>query len=387
MGNWRDRLRPASFRGAEFQVEFDQTTVGRRTVQHAYILRDQDYTEDLGKRPRTYRLQAWIIGEDYFAKRDKLLDACEKAGAGTLIHPQWGELTVICSECQVFHSPQTEGQTVRFDLEFRIEGEPRYPSGATDPTSSLRSISDTVEGVFDSFFKTLYEAVGPSFIVDQIAADLSQAYAYMKQTLGPLPQIDAALNLLDTAVFDGLDLAANLGTAFADLGESFTPETLLQLADLDITTWPVIPLTTPSRITQALNRRVTVALFRQLAVVESIRAASLVTPDSYEAAIELRNKIIDQIQTQELAAGDAGDDAVYKALRDLRAEVVTSFTELGATLAKTLLMDPPHNPVPALVWAYDRYDDIDRETEVVARNGMQHPGYGKTDDKLQFLSI
>lgn len=46
--SWKNKLRPASFRGASFGVESHQTEQGRRTQVHEYPGRDDPYVEDLG---------------------------------------------------------------------------------------------------------------------------------------------------------------------------------------------------------------------------------------------------------------------------------------------------------------------------------------------------
>ncbi|MFX9939048.1 DNA circularization N-terminal domain-containing protein, partial [Acinetobacter baumannii] len=64
---WRDQLRPASFRGVPFHVTQATGTFGRRSVTHEYPFRDLPYVEDLGRRARTLRIEALLLGEDYMA--------------------------------------------------------------------------------------------------------------------------------------------------------------------------------------------------------------------------------------------------------------------------------------------------------------------------------
>jgi len=55
---WRDRLRKARFRGVEFWVAADETSIGRRVVFHEYPLRDIPCAQDLGRRGRRYEVGA-----------------------------------------------------------------------------------------------------------------------------------------------------------------------------------------------------------------------------------------------------------------------------------------------------------------------------------------
>ena len=72
-----------------------------------------------------------MLGQDYMTARDQLIDACAKAGAGLLIHPYLGRLTVICTGCRVSERVE-EGGLARIHLSFVDSGENTYPSAAND---------------------------------------------------------------------------------------------------------------------------------------------------------------------------------------------------------------------------------------------------------------
>lgn len=97
MSEWRDRLRPASFRGVEFHVEISARVGGRRIQMHEFPKRDQPYAEDLGRRGRLHPVTAYLIGGDYVFRRDDLVEALEREGAGALVHPTMGSFNVVCS--------------------------------------------------------------------------------------------------------------------------------------------------------------------------------------------------------------------------------------------------------------------------------------------------
>jgi prophage DNA circulation protein len=71
---WRTRMQPASFRGAGFLVEGHDGEVGRRLAVHEYPERDLPYAEDLGRKARVFKITGLVIGPDYMAQRDALLD-------------------------------------------------------------------------------------------------------------------------------------------------------------------------------------------------------------------------------------------------------------------------------------------------------------------------
>ena len=78
---WRGQLLPASFRGVRFLVRQHALATGRRLAVHEFPLRDEAFVEDLGRAPRTFSIAGYVLGDDYFAQRDALIDACEAAVA------------------------------------------------------------------------------------------------------------------------------------------------------------------------------------------------------------------------------------------------------------------------------------------------------------------
>ncbi len=143
MTTWRDELHPASFRGVPFHVDSDNMPVGRRTQVHEYPQRDKPLVEDLGRVTREIKIAAFVIGEDFLIKRDALLNALDKPGAGELIHPWYGRLMVTATGCSVGHE-RREGGMARFDLVFVEDGEKGFPAGVPNTARQLEESSETL---------------------------------------------------------------------------------------------------------------------------------------------------------------------------------------------------------------------------------------------------
>jgi prophage DNA circulation protein len=134
---YKARLRPASFRGAQFHIEAGGKTSGRRTVLHEYPKRDDPYAEDMGRRARRWTLQAYVIGGnaqafdfDYTQARDALVSACEQEGSGLLVHPTMGEMLVNCETYSLVEGRQ-RGNYAELDIVFVEAGTaPNTASGA-----------------------------------------------------------------------------------------------------------------------------------------------------------------------------------------------------------------------------------------------------------------
>ena len=130
-------LRPASFRGVPFVVDVAAGEGGRRIVTHEFPLRDQPYTEDLGRAAQRHRIRAFVIGDDYQDKRDALLAACQdKNTAGTLVHPFLGERQCRSGLLRWSESKDRGGYAA-FDIDFVEDGKQASPLSVTDTAGGL----------------------------------------------------------------------------------------------------------------------------------------------------------------------------------------------------------------------------------------------------------
>ena len=126
-GEWWQQLQPGSWRGVGFVLDAGQTVAGRRIALHEYPYRDDVWPEDLGKLPRRFSVQAFLVGDDVYAQRNAMLAACEQAGAGTLVHPTLGSTQVVLMEFSVTDR-RDRGRYVEVQLTFIMAGDVRYPA-------------------------------------------------------------------------------------------------------------------------------------------------------------------------------------------------------------------------------------------------------------------
>ena len=136
---WRDNLVPATFRGAGFQIDESESPIaGRRVQTHEYPGRDEPFIEDLGRRTKTYSFDAWVVGDDYADQRDRLIDACDAAGPGELVHPYLGSREAFCTACDLTERTR-EGRMARFSLSFTEAGTNQNP---TDQPNTSAVVAD-----------------------------------------------------------------------------------------------------------------------------------------------------------------------------------------------------------------------------------------------------
>lgn len=141
--NWKQRLLPASFRGAAFHVDVSTQSSGRRTVLHEFAKRDEPYSEDMGRRARRFTIAAYVIGDDYFDLRDALMLAMETDGSGTLVHPYLGQRQVNPDTYNVVERRE-RGRMAEFELSFFEAGSADATTPVADTTSAVAAAAQQV---------------------------------------------------------------------------------------------------------------------------------------------------------------------------------------------------------------------------------------------------
>lgn len=122
MRDWTKTLPNASFRGRRFFVEREELTGGgRRVAVHDFAKSEEHATEDMGRKTRQFRFQAYIVGDNADADARDFVEMCSTAGDGTLILPVLGSYTVKCVGCSAFSEKHRLG-FVAVELEFIESG-------------------------------------------------------------------------------------------------------------------------------------------------------------------------------------------------------------------------------------------------------------------------
>ena len=95
-------------------------------------------------------------------------------------------------------------------------------------------------------------------------------------------------------------------------------------------------------------------------------------PASYQDAQALRRAVCDVLDAQATRSADAGRDATFAALRDLRTLVSMDLAIRGANLAWLVEVETAAS-TPSLAEAWALYHDTTREPALVASSGVRHP--------------
>lgn len=153
-----DDLQSSSYKGAGFLVNIMSTKGGRKHVIHEYPNSNIQNVEDLGLKPRSYKINAIINEPNYKFKRDNLLEKLESGGPGVLIHPTFGRIENMVA----VNFALIEDLTKAGDLTVVIDFEPSKSSGIPVETTNTLSIIQERES---SIFSSITSDIGDLFNV------------------------------------------------------------------------------------------------------------------------------------------------------------------------------------------------------------------------------
>lgn len=394
---WREDLRQvrladgrvmvgASFRGVPFLVEQSERAGGRRTVTHEFPLRDEPFVEDLGRRARAFHVEAYIVGDDYVRQRDALLAALEdESGPGELVHPYHEVRRAICTACRV-RETIAEGGIARLSLEFaETPVQPVATTEQADLPGQVAASADAAIAAAQEEFEATYDVTSlPAFALDSAAKVLSTIADGLGAALSPvvrvtqeLAELDAQIHLLTEQAGAIVAFPASVLQSFLDtftaLEETLAefPQAVLDacLAAYDSDIGPPAPETTATRQRERANQDALAAALRRLLLAKAAQLAPLVDFATHEDATAVRDAIASRLEEQ---AGLAGD-AAYPALVQLRADLMVAVPP--ADLVTRLVTVSRPVAIPSLLLAYQLYGSVEQEADIVARNGIRHPGF------------
>lgn len=404
---WRDDLRRvtitvdgrkrnligASFRGVPFFVESSERGGGRRVVIHEFPLADTPFGEDLGKRAGTFKVEGYVVGDDYVTQRDALRAALEdEEGPGELVHPYHGIRVALCSQLNIRES-RTQGGFAAFSLEFaETPAQAPTPGIVDDPAGQVSASADAAAVASDVEFLSAYDPTNlpehalasAETAVTNAAAGLKSELALVVSATQELAGLTAQVALI-TAEASSLVrtpalimgkfrtvITSLVSTALAAPGAVLDALTAAYSVDLG----SLVPSNTPTRAKEFANQVAIQNGLRRVMLVEAVRLAPLVAFVTIDDATAARNTLVALLDAHAAAAGDTS----YPALVDLRSQLMRAVPG-GQAFARVVTVTRPQ-AIPSLLLTYQLYGAVDLELDVVARNGVAHPGFIAGDLKV-----
>lgn len=387
----KDNLRPASFRGVEFKVASHDAARAKAVVVHEFPARDKPYVEELGLLAREYQVDAYLIGADYIARRDALLDAMDEEGPGELVHPWLGTLRVH-GRATALHEGANEQRICRVLLTFVAAGASAPADARIDPKSSVNNAARVMLDAAEDDFAQVFVDVGKPGVAAEGAASGWERVAGKLATFdlsgvaSKAAEWQAKIEDVSDQVLAQLEAPGDFTTAvrdiFGSLFDAFGSRVELVRLLLDLSRDEQsrrAPLLYGGADADAGDQALSSFIGRN-AAAEAARISVLFDWDTYDDAYNTRQSIIGVLED----VGKDADDATYGRVQDLIAELVAGLPSPDANLPRLDTVTLARTE-PALVLAYQLYDSTARETEIVARNRVRNPAFLPSQVALQVL--
>ena len=410
---WRDQLLPASLNGVEFLYREVNTKGGRRTVAFEFPGRLEPFVEDLGPSAKKYHVSAFLLGDNYNVARDNLTDVLDSPGPLNFQHPYRGLFQVqLLGDYEVIESDTKGGMAeVRFTLH---QSGLSFPLVAVDTAADVANLAATAQAALAentrfSLLGAIQDVVSSvTSAINALNSKLRAVNGKIGAALGTVDSITAAItdldNQLTTLLNSPQSLMTNLiglKTALVGLVKDFIPPTIevgveaeqFPLGDIlidalaDVTELvlepSVIPTNTPQGQQEAeaiaelnLNNRAGMVA----ATADGVASVELESADDAEDILAALVVEFDAVLgTEDL------DPEIYEAFAALKGATVRHLTVQQQNLPLLAELSPPQT-VPALVLAYQLYGDATRESEIVRRNKIRHPGFVPGGRPLEIVS-
>jgi prophage DNA circulation protein len=379
---WLEKFREGSFRGVPFKTDSHEFSSGRRKVDHEFPQREQNRSEDLGRRTPRFTLELLVIGDDYFAERDALTEALDLPGAGELVHPYLGRKIVQVGSYSV-REAVSEGRLARLTVEFSEAGSALFPDSKDDELSKLDTNAGNVIDDSATAFETLFSiANSPAHVVEAASDAVKSVGDFMTKSVNkftqPIDNLTFAISNFKADVDNLLatpgKLADRIKDTFAALLAEFEgdPETgnkvLGNFSTFDSEFTPVVG-TTPSNVTQAGNQTATINVAKQMAFGNQAVLVADIDFLSIKEATEIRDNVVGNLDTQ---LEEATDDELFQSLQDLQASLTKAIPAEGL---QDLIEFTPAITLPALVISHRLFQTVEKEDEIIDQNDISHPAF------------
>jgi prophage DNA circulation protein len=385
---WRDELRKASFRGVSFNVDSAALNVGRRLARHEYPQRDVPSFEDMGRKAREYKVDAYILGPDYMAGRDALLDAVEQAGAGQLVHPYHGTLQVTVSECDLSESTQ-HGGLVNFTITFIEAGRQQEPKSEDDTQTYLLRAIDASDDAYAADFTDKFNVGGlPEYVSTDASANIDNLLAMPGMSLGNLAWVRSDPTSVLNALLPENRLAALADPLSLARGVLNLLHNVIDITSLLSYSLPASGTSSiPGRLALNSNRAAFANLVLAAAVTRQIGDLAQGGAQTVDDARIARAQIVSL--SDSVLLNDATGQRTADSIVQVRTESVAHFAVVTPTLPR-LVSITPQAVRPAVVAVHDFYGDdwfaAGREDELIVRNHIRHPGFVPAGYPLQVVA-
>ncbi len=370
---------------------------------------------------------------DVMKQRDSLVAACEMNGPGTLVHPTLGELTVSIPEGGLRINEGMAGRVFEFSLTviesgikvFAITDAKKAVStvktswlsvaskAAASFIAEIRGDLRTVTQAIKTIKATIKFWTGMVTGIADEATNLSNMFKstfgsthYGRYNTGTIGGNSSGATSTTTTQADTTGytaLAAQKVATAIENRASITAAILVLSNTTTIEEYPTnaqaviqamldgIPsiydlikalenlssisdTTYYAKSSDVLIQNITNVYLNVMCASAMAYAASEYSPQSYDDAIAILERVITAVDAAGVSAADIGFDDAYSEMQNLRSTILTSLMDKGADLAALTTVNFS-KPLPALTLANRLYQDAGRTESLIKMGDPIHPAF------------
>jgi len=260
-----------------------------------------------------------------------------------------------------------EGGMCRISLTFLEAGDNKYPVAQEIPSLRVSSFADRVQAIATARFSDVFSVAGmPEWVRDDALSDISRI-------VGAAQTVYRRVSSAQWT--DLLGDAAGLASSLFGLFQGGTGMAGLQIAKQFSQQPRVVSsglVGSTAQQQSSDNSKALLNLVTAGSIAQAARDIVAVEAPVYDDLQQWRRELI-AVVDREVERPDL-PQASFEALADVRSEVSRYVLSESAT-ASRLRTYVPRATLPAVVLAYDLYEDAGRSDELVQRNGLRHPGF------------
>lgn len=254
-----------SFRGAKFLIrETVSQKGGRRVVKREYPRRDDGGADDLGRRLRERSFSCLVIGSDYIAQRDALIDALDKDGPGELVHPLYGTLQVQIDSWESSEDLSAQGYC-SFQISFLPPMETTAPVEKRDTAKASKKAAQGFLDKLKTEFSKAWDAAalgvhdlqtmvaGATQAVNAIYETVSSTLSWVGDVQGIFLECVSFKNSLVDLVMTPFELAEGFIGLVGSIGDLTDVSAVTNAYDLLVSHFQVEPATSSSGAVQVYD--------------------------------------------------------------------------------------------------------------------------------------
>lgn len=387
-------IQKASFRGIKFNVEVSERTMGFKYKLHVFpgMNSNKKYTrarpEELSEEPQIFPLEAFLIGPDAAYTRDLLISACRKRESGRLQHPQIGFIDAKCKSLRIREDFSRVGK-IYVSMEFIEYIQPIDLHSPDRLLDALNTANDFLNDSMASFVDAMAVLDLPAYALGNVAGMLNKVSNFItsKNGLGrigsTITDFKDAILAIQTEGKNLLNAPEKLANQIKHALDYLTGEDAIE-AHNSFQNEVVSPV--PSGLTPTEEK-----IIKATNAIASYSAAAATVVAVDRLVERLKEEVTDLDLTQQEEKFSSNAEAkgyTDKLIASIEADLNVSDPDRYFTLqalksslkqiaflpeTEQVLVD---HPVPSLVLAYDRYEDLDREADILRRNQhlLDYPG-------------